>query len=283
MLAWAVTFFGKNGVDQPRLSAELLLAHVLGIQRIRLYTDFARELAPTQLTAFKALIQRAQKQEPIAYLTGHAHFFNLDLVVTRDVLIPRPDTETLVEHLLQSLRADINAPAEPRILDLCTGSGCIALALAKQLKAAVVVATDLSPQAADVARTNAQRLGLSERVNVRVGDLFGALDAVTDAHPFDFITVNPPYIPAGDIANLDVSVREFEPHTALDGGPDGLAFQRRLAVEAKRHLKPGGTLYTEIQFDQGPAASQIFQSTGWSSTKVLRDMGGRERIVVAKP
>src|ERR1700733_13802834 len=174
LLEWTPGFLQKKGVDQPRLSAELLLAHVLSVPRIKLYTDFERVLDEKSLTAYRELVRRASEQEPIAYLTGKAHFFNLEFSVTRDVLIPRPDTETLVENVLQLVRHQAGLET-PRVLDLCTGSGCIAAAIAKHLKASTVAATDLSAAAVEVARRNIQSLGLSERVTVEQGDLFEPL------------------------------------------------------------------------------------------------------------
>src|SRR5947209_7321531 len=163
LLEWTTGFFTRRAVDAPRLSAELLLAHVLNYPRIKLYTDYERPLQEPELSRFRGLVQRAAEQEPIAYLTGKAHFFNLEFEVTRDTLIPRPDTETLVENVLQLARNTAGFEA-PRVLDLCTGSGCIAAAIAWHLKTATVYAIDLSPEAVVVARKNIERLGLAERV-----------------------------------------------------------------------------------------------------------------------
>src|SRR5215207_7090926 len=216
-LEWTTSFFTRKGVDAPRLSAELLLAHVLGIPRIKIYTDYERPLTDDDRGRLRALVTRAGEHEPIAYLTGRAHFFNLEFDVTRDVLIPRPDTETLVENVIQAVRRQLVLDA-PRVLDLCTGSGCIAAAIAHGLKNAVVIATELSPAAAAVARRNVERLGLAGRVTVEEGDLFDPLSRIVDPQPFDLIVANPPYIPSGDIAALDRSVRDYEPRQALDGG-----------------------------------------------------------------
>src|SRR5256714_2298095 len=171
LLEWTTPFFTRKEVDSPRLSAELLLAHVLKIPRIKLYTDYERVMGEGELANFRELVKRAGEQEPIAYLTGKAHFFNLEFEVNRDVLIPRPDTETIVENVLQTARHETGL-ASPRVLDLCTGSGCIAAAIAKHLKTATVVATDASAAAVVVAKRNIERLGLSDRVTVEMGDLF---------------------------------------------------------------------------------------------------------------
>src|SRR6478609_4473970 len=163
LLEWTTGFFARKQVDPARLSAELLLSHVLGVPRIKLYTDYERALGDEQLAKFRALVQRAGEQEPIAYLTGKAHFFNLEFDVSRDVLIPRPDTETIVENVLQLARHETGMQT-PRVLDLCTGSGCIAAAIAAHLKTSTVLATDASAAAVVVAKKNIERLGLSDRV-----------------------------------------------------------------------------------------------------------------------
>src|SRR5688500_1432796 len=193
LLEWTGAFFARRNVDSPRLAAELLLAHVLRMPRIQLYVHHGRALAPAELAAFRDLVRRAGEHEPVQYLTGVAHFFGLELVVTRDVLIPRPDTETLVEAVLRHLKlaSDTGTEQTLRIADLCTGSGAIALALASRLKSARVIATDLSEPTAAVARDNARRLGLAEQVDVRTGDLFEPLGGEA---PFHVITANPPYI-----------------------------------------------------------------------------------------
>src|ERR1700722_7800576 len=171
LLEWTPGFFAKKSVDQPRLAAELLLSHVLGVARIQLYTGYDRVVGEKHLAQFRDLVRRAGEQEPIAYLTGKAHFFSLEFSVNRDVLIPRPDTETLVENVLQTVRHQSGLEA-PRVLDLCTGSGCVAAAIAKNLKSAMVVAIDISEPAAKIARQNIEQLGLADRVIVELGDLY---------------------------------------------------------------------------------------------------------------
>src|SRR4051812_37097738 len=183
LLEWTSGFFARKQVDPARLSAELLLSHVLSVPRIKLYTDYERTLGEQQLAAMRALVQRAAEEEPIAYLTGKAHFFNLEFEVNRDVLIPRPDTETLVENVLQLARNQAGFEG-PRVLDLCTGSGCVAAAIAHHLKAATVIATDVSEPAVLLARRNVERLGLAGRVTVEQGDLFDPVSKLPDPLPF---------------------------------------------------------------------------------------------------
>jgi release factor glutamine methyltransferase len=282
ILEWTSGFFARKQVEPPRLSAELLLAHVLNVPRIKLYTDYERPLTDRQLTEMRALVQRAAEQEPIAYLTGKAHFFNLEFVVTRDVLIPRPDTETLVENVLQLCRHQPGLEA-PRVLDLCTGSGCIAIAVAHNLKNAVVIATEISPAAAAIARDNAKRLGVADRVIIEEGSLFESIPKLVDPRPFDLILANPPYIPTAQIAALDRSVRDYEPIGALDGGLDGLSLHRRILAESPAHLLPGGRIFLEIGFDQGPAAMELAaKHPEFIDAKLLKDFAGHQRVLTAQ-
>jgi release factor glutamine methyltransferase len=282
LLEWTTGFFMRKEVDAPRLSAELLLAHVLTVPRIKLYTDYERVLGDAQLTAFRALVQRASEHEPIAYLTGRAHFFNLEFDVAPGVLIPRPDTETLVENVVQLAR---NAPGfeAPRVLDLCTGSGCIAAAIAHRLKNAVVLAIDLSEKAVAIAKTNVQRLGLADRVAVEQGDLFEPLSRIVDPQPFNLIVANPPYIPSAGIDKLDRNVREYEPLEALDGGADGLSIHRRILADAAERLVPGGRIYLEIGYDQGPAARHLAAGiAAFDDVRLLKDYAGHDRVLTAQ-
>lgn len=281
LLEWTSAFFTRKEVDSPRLSAELLLAHVLKIERIRLYTDYERPLQDEELVTYRELVRRAGEHEPIAYLTGKAHFFDLELDIVAPVLIPRPDTETLVENVLQFVK---HAPGfeSPRIADLCTGSGCIALALAKHIPQAHVAAVDIDPKAIELTKQNVHKLGLGDRVTVMLGNLFEPLSQMVDPGPFHLIVSNPPYIPSAEIAKLDRNVRDFESRLALDGGVDGLAYHRRLLAGAAERLLPGGRLYMEIAFDQGEKVMALAMvQAGLSDAKLLRDYGGKDRVLVA--
>lgn len=282
LLEWTTGFFNRKQVDQPRLSAELLLVHVLNTPRIRLYTDHERTVGEAELAQYRSLVKRAGEQEPIAYLTGRAHFFGLEFVVNRDVLIPRPDTETLVEHVLQTVRYDASLKS-PRILDLCTGSGCIAAALASRLPAATVLAIDVSPAAVELARQNIERLKLADRVQVECGDLYEPLNRVVDASPFNLIVGNPPYIRSALLPQLDRSVRDYEPAIALDGGVDGLDVHRRILAEAPRHLVTRGQLFLEIAYDQRESALAVAGTIeGLTDCRVVRDSGGNDRVLIAR-
>ena len=282
LLEWTAGFFARKDVDPPRLSAELLLAHVLKVPRIKLYTDYERALSEADLAAVRDLVRRASEQEPIAYLTGTAHFFNLEFEITCDVLIPRPDTETVVENVLQLARNQTGFES-PRVLDLCTGSGCVAAAIAYHLKTSVVTATEISPAAVAVARRNVERLGLTGRVLVEEGDLFEPISRMVDAQPFNLIVSNPPYIPTAQIETLDRSVREYEPVKALDGGADGLDFHRRILAEAPGRLVPGGRIFLEIAFDQGPQAEELGRGfDAFEEIRILKDFAGRDRVLTAR-
>lgn len=282
ILEWTTAFFARKSVDSSRLSAELLLGHVLNLPRIKLYTDYERLLSDDELASFRDLVKRAGEQEPIAYLTGKAHFFSLEFEVNRDVLIPRPDTETLVENVLQMARMQ-SGMETPRVLDLCTGSGCIAVAIAKQLKTAQVLAVDISPEAVAVARRNVEKHGLSERVTVEQGDLYEPLSRIVDARPFDLLVANPPYIASAEVAKLDRSVRDYEPLGALDGGEDGLTLHRRILQQARDRLLPGGRVYMEIAYNQAQAAAALFQPyPDFTQVQVLKDFGGNDRVVTAR-
>jgi release factor glutamine methyltransferase len=282
LLEWTPGFFAKKSVDQPRLAAELLLSHVLKIARIQLYTGYDRVVGEAQLAQFRDLVRRAGEQEPIAYLTGTAHFFSLEFSVNRDVLIPRPDTETLVENVLQTVRHQPGLEA-PRVLDLCTGSGCVAIAIAKNLKSANVIAIDISEKAAVIAKKNVEQLGVADRVMIEVGDLFDPMKSIVDARPFDLIVANPPYIASEQIPGLDKSVRDYEPMLALDGGPDGLVIHRRILAKATDHLLPGGRVFLEIAFDQGAAAREMAgKFPAFVEPRILKDFGGRDRVLALK-
>jgi release factor glutamine methyltransferase len=282
LLEWTTPFFTRKGLDSPRLSAELLLSHVLELPRIKLYTDYERPLSQEELSGYRALVQRASEHEPIAYLTGTAHFFNLEMEVDRSVLIPRPETETLVENVLQLARNEGGMEA-PRVLDLCTGSGCIAAAIAFHLKTATVLAGDISAAAIHMAQKNIDRLGLADRVTLQQGDLYEAVAKAVDPRPFDLLVANPPYIPTGQIASLDRNVRDYEPLAALDGGRDGMMFHRRILAGASEHLRAGGRVFLEIAFDQAELAMKVAaEQPALQDARILKDYGGRPRVLMAR-
>ncbi len=274
LLDWTRAHFARLKLESPRLCAELLLAHALGCERIRLYTRHDEVPGPAALDAFRELVRQAAEGRPIAYLTGTKEFFALPLEVTPDVLIPRPETEILVERTIDLVR---KASGPRRILDLCTGSGCIAIALARHLPDATLLASDVSPAALAVARRNAARHGVADRIEFRAGDLFEPW-RTPPAAPCDIVVCNPPYVATVD-APVAPQVRAWEPHTALFAGPDGLAVIRRVLAEAPARLTSGGHLLLEMGFDQAPAVRRLAAGPVWGEAAVYRDGAGHERVL----
>jgi len=270
VLDWTTKRFTEAGIAGARLEAQLLLAHVLQCSRVQLYTAFDKPLADGELAGYRALIKRRLGGEPVAYLLGEHEFWGIPLHVDPSVLVPRPDTETVIE-VARGTRADRAAPC--RVLDLCTGSGAIALALAKELPAATVIATDVSPDAVAIARRNVERAGLGERVEVRHGDLFAPVAGET----FDLIASNPPYIATAVIDTLSAEVKR-EPRLALDGGADGLSFYDRICAEAPAFLVPGGALVVEHGFDQAETVRARFERAGFTGVTLVHDLGKQPRV-----
>jgi release factor glutamine methyltransferase len=272
VLGWTTQHFEKLGLDSPRLTAELLLAHVLHTSRVRLYTDLDRPLEAGDLAAVRSLIVRRAAGEPTSYLTGTREFYGRTFAVDPRVLVPRPETELLVEAVLQAVPRD----AEIRVLDLCTGSGCVGITLALERPRARVLATDASPGAVEVARANAAALGPGDRFEARLGDLLAPVEGEA---PFDVVVANPPYVPTGQLPTLSPEVRR-EPPLALDGGADGLDVVRRIAEDAPRRLVPGGLLALEIGDGQGPAVHSLLEAAGYGSVRIERDLARHDRLAL---
>jgi release factor glutamine methyltransferase len=272
VLEWATADFRGRALDSPRLDAELLLASALLCTRLDLYTGMDRPLEPTELAAYRSAIARRRKREPVAHIIGEKELWSLAFEVTPDVLVPRPDTETLVQAALDRL-------AGGSALDLCTGSGCVAVALAHTVPDLLVDATDLSEDACRAAAGNAERHGVTERVRVLQGDLF---DAVEPDARYAVIVSNPPYVPDAEIDELSPEVR-CEPRMALAGGADGLDVVRRIVQGAPSFLAPGGFLLLEIDPRQaadvaGALGAPDFVTPG----EIVRDLAGRDRVVVLR-
>jgi release factor glutamine methyltransferase len=276
LLAWTEKFLSEKGVESPRLDAQVLLAHALDCKRIDLYARSTEEAPENQRTRFRELVRRRVGGCPVAYLVGTKEFYLLPFEVTPTVLIPRPATEALVLAALERMKA----LAAPRVLDLGTGSGCIAVSVAKQKVGATVVATDVTADALAVARSNAERHGVAGRVTFVESDLFAGL---ANEGPFDLILSNPPYVRSADLAVLAPDVRDHEPPQALDGGADGFAVIDRLVAEVPAHLAAGGWLLVEIGSDQGDDMLTRLRATpGLTGATILPDREGHARVAVSR-
>ncbi len=269
LIRWTHGHFERNGVPTPRLDAELLLGHVLGKPRIELYTSFDRDVGNAERADFRELVRRrADERVPVSYLTGVREFWSLPFKVTPEVLIPRPDSETLVRVALEM--------APRRICEVGTGSGCLAAALASELPEAQILALDCSPGALEVARANLAELGLEGRVELLLSDGLAAARG-----PFDLVLSNPPYIPSAELPGLGPEVGH-EPPLALDGGPDGLDVLRRLIGEAPECLARPGWLALEVGEGQAPRVADECRAQGASRVEFHKDLAGVERVVAAR-
>jgi release factor glutamine methyltransferase len=275
LLKWTTDYFRAKGIESARLDAEILLAFALGADRLRLYLDFEKPIQPEERVRFRELVKRrADERVPVAYLTGVREFWSLPLAVTPDVLVPRPETETLVEAVLAELP---DVEAELTVFDLGTGSGAIALALAKERPKLRIVAGDISRAALAVAERNAETHGLSDRVRFVEGDGF----APVLGQRFDMIVSNPPYVAEADASTLAPELAH-EPRAALFAGPDGAALLRRIAHEAPLFLKPGGLLAFELAPAQADEMTQCLSRCGFEGPRLHRDLGGRPRVIIAR-
>lgn len=296
LLNWITGYFTEKEIDSPRLSAEILLSHVLGLKRIELYTQFDKLVDKEQLRELHALVKRAGHDEPVAYLTGKTEFYSVELNVTPACMIPRPETELLVERAIEFLRARTaeNATMQDGLVsggthtgaqlvcDLCTGSGCIAVAIATNFPGARIIATDISAAALTVAAANVEKHHLKERITLLCGDLFDPLVPQLDSPKFDLIVCNPPYVSAPDFEALDRNVKDYEPKLALFAGDDGLDIYRRIIEKADLFLKPDAALMLEIGYAQGPAVTELLEQTGsFAEIRIEKDFHNNDRIVTA--
>jgi len=271
-----------DGVADPPPPVEMIAACLLGLTRDRLDSEAGRPPTPEESDRLRRALDRIAAGEPAAYILGAATFLGREFEVTRDTLIPRRDTEELVRIVLYEVRSR-PSPGRLRLLELGTGSGCVAISLALERPAAAVVATDLSDACLAVAGRNARRHGVAERMTLVQGDLFEPLDRLAGGGPFDAIVSNPPYIPTGRIDAMGRAVALHEPHLALDGGADGLDFHRRILAEAPRYLAPGGLVLLEHESDEGIIARRIGEQAGaFEDVRVLRDSRGFDRVLTAR-
>jgi release factor glutamine methyltransferase len=295
LLRWTTERFQKEGLATPRLDAEVLLADTLGRNRVGLYTHFDQPLQEDELARFKERIKRRLAREPVAYILGKREFWSLDFKVTPDVLIPRPDTETLVAEALKAAGefAKKNPSDSPssnggpgdldrgiQILEIGTGSGAIGIILAKELPSAAIVATDCSAKALRVAEENAERHGVRERIVFLEGDLFGPLK---EGDRFDLVVTNPPYISQPQLPLLDREVRDFEPLMALDGGPTGLEFFQRTLAQVGLHLRAGGWFLAEIGAGQDQEVRRLAEKKpSLEELAFIPDLAGIQRVFKAR-
>ena len=281
ILTWTKEWFEGKGVLEPRLSAEHLLAHTLNLKRMELYVQFDRPLSEEELTSYRVSIKRRATGEPVQYLLGSQPFYGLDLKVTPDVLIPRPETEQLVAFVITELGE--NGREKPyRIFEIGSGSGAIAIALAHTLPNARVISVDISQAALDIARENAATHGVLERIDFRLGSIYDPLSP--NEKDFDLIVSNPPYIGENEQDALPREVSEHEPRQALFAGPDGLDVIRPLIEGAPELLVPGGLVAMEIGYQSAQPVTKMFEaaSNNWGSVKVVRDYRGVQRVVIAR-
>jgi len=275
-------FLAEKHVESARLQTELLLAHLLDMPRMQLYLSFDRALTKAELDGFRQFVKRRGQREPLQHITGSASFCGLDIVVNRHVLIPRPETELLAEsgwEFLNRLQTGSNPGPQLSALDVGTGSGCLAIALAVKCPAIRVDAVDISAEALDIAKQNAKRHGVAERLRFFHGDGFNALAAGTR---FELIVSNPPYIPTSEIETLEPEVRDHDPRHALDGGPDGLDIFRRWAAQAAQFLNATGRMMLEFGDGQDQAVCELLEKQNWIVENVLADYTQRPRLLIAR-
>ena len=273
------SFFMSKGMENARLQAELLLAAVLGVRRLDLYLQFERVLVQAEVDTYRNHVKQRLQGVPVQYITGETGFRRLTFALSRSVFIPRPETEVVVDAVLEHA-ADF---PEPRILDLGCGCGAIAVSLAHECCKARVVAVDISQEAVEVTRKNARRNEVSERLELLCSDLFEALEGKPDLPPFDFIVSNPPYVRSGDIGSLASEVRDHEPRLALDGGSDGLQYYGRIGAQAADFLRPGGFLVLEVGDGQAGAVAEILGSPSRLEVVEIRpDLNNTPRVLVGR-
>jgi release factor glutamine methyltransferase len=266
-------------IESARVDAEMLMEHVLGMTREQLLTSRDFLLSEVHIQQYREHLRRRLEREPLAYIRGQREFWSLEFHVSPEVLIPRPETERLVEIAL-ALARELPQTQALEVLDIGTGSGAIAISLAKELPSAVIWATDVSPAALEIARRNATCNGVAERVRFFQGDLFKAIGE--SAGRFALIVSNPPYIRSAEIDALEPEASRWEPRGALDGGADGLNFYRRIARQARDYLAPNGAVALEVGADMGKEVSRLFTAGGYTGVAIFQDYAGRDRVVVAR-
>jgi release factor glutamine methyltransferase len=282
LLNWSTNYLKDHQVEEPRLNAELLLARALNLSREGLYVHLRDQLKEWEKEGWEELINRRISGEPLQYILKHQEFWSIDLKVDPRVLIPRAETELLVEQSL-SILSETHLQRIPSALEIGTGSGAIAIALARELKPLFLVATDISRDALLLAKENARSAGVRHQIEFVNGDLFGPLRPSKERKLFDLIVSNPPYIVRRKISTLAKEVKDYEPTIALDGGEDGLAFYRRIIPEAPGYLREGGWLLLEVALGQGPDVSELIEEeSSFFKPECIQDLSGIGRVVKAR-
>lgn len=283
-LRWAHSELKASGIEDVRFEAEYLLSSALGCKRHELFLNPGKALSPGEAAAFSDYIARRGRREPAQYIVGHTDFRWLTIKVTRDTLIPRPETEILVEEAVKKAKT-LPCSAKPGLIaiDLCTGSGCVAVSFSHEVSSSTVYATDISKEALKVAGDNARSCGVEGRIRFCQGDLYSALDGLNLSNCASIIMSNPPYVAQADMNSLQPEVRDYEPRAALLGGAQGLDFYRRIIKDAPRYLTTGGFLLMEIGYGQAKDIKKMFEEYGgFADIEVKKDLSGIERVIIAK-
>jgi release factor glutamine methyltransferase len=278
IIRWGTGYLAEKGFDEARLTVELLLGETLGVKRFDLYVKHDQPLKKSELDKFKVLLRRRLSHEPVQYILGKTNFYSIELKVDRRALIPRPETETLAEAVIEHCRTFLSQKEVVRVLDVGTGSGCLAIAVAKFVKNSAVVAIDKSSGAIELAKENARGTGTDERIKFVQSDFLSLESNIFDTG-FDVIISNPPYIPEAELASLAQDIREFEPVDALTDGLDGMTFFRKISEAAPMLLRDGGWVFVETAYGQAKDVATIFSESGGTDLLVKKDLSNIERVV----
>ena len=281
LIKWGTEYLSSHGIDESRLNMELLLSTTLVMKRFDLYVNYDRPLTRNELERLRTYLKRRLANEPVQYILGSTNFYSIDLKIDRRALIPRPETETLAESVIDFCRNSLREKDVAHILDIGTGSGCIAIAVAKFVDNSRVTAIDKSPGALSLAKENAGLTATSEKINFMDVDVLG-IDENIFPQKFDVIVSNPPYVSAAGISSLEPEIRNYEPLDALSDGLDGLTFYRRISELARTLLCDGGSVFVEVGFGQSDAVSEIFSAAGGRELIVKKDLSNIERVVSAR-
>ena len=280
ILKMSTDYLEKKGIDNPRLNVELLLGHVLKMKRVQLYLNFEKPLSPSELDQFRLFLKRRANQEPIQYITGETEFYSLKFKVNRYTLIPRPETEILVDKIIETCTKTFSQLDKILVLDIGTGSGNIAISIAKNVQNAFISGIDINAEALKIATHNAQVHNVQDQIQFRLADVFDDNFFIKLTNKIDIVVSNPPYISQEEFDALPIEVKHFEPYIALDGGKDGLIFYRRMLQISKEVLKANGIVGLEISYNKGDQISELAINYGFRDVEVINDLNGCERVII---